>query len=188
MSAPIEEDVTDLLERARAGDVGARDRAVSALYRELSRLAHGKLAAESTITHLDTSALVHECWLRLAQGRSGRWEHRGAFFAYAASVMRSVIVDTVRDRNALKRGGGKGEVTLTTGLAEEVFAEDELERLEVALQALGKADAALLSLVEMRYFAGMTVEEIARHLELAPATVKRRWTMARAFLYREMTA
>ncbi len=187
MTQSAGDDVTALLDLAREGDARARDQVVATLYRELSRLARAKLHAESTLTNLDTSALVHECWLRLAQGKPGRWEHRGAFFAYAAAVMRSVIVDAARERNAQKRGGGQDRVTLTTGLADEMFADEELVRLDEALTALGGVDPELLTIVEMRYFAGLTIEDIAAQLDLSPATVKRRWQAARVFLYREIS-
>jgi RNA polymerase sigma factor (TIGR02999 family) len=181
-----DEDITGMLARARAGDAGARDGAVAALYRELSRMARSKLSAESTLTNLDATALVHECYIRLAQGAPGQWENRRAFFAYAGTAMRNVIVDVARERNASKRGGGLREVTLTTGVAGEVFAPDEIEHLEAALAALGKVDAQLLAIVEMRYFAGLTVEDVAQQLEISPRTVKRRWESARAFLYKKL--
>lgn len=180
------EAITGLLQSARAGDASARDRAVSILYRELGRLARAKLNAESTLTNLDATSLVHECWIRIAQGAPGRWEDRRAFFAYAAAVMRSVIVDVARERRAQKRGGDLVEVTFTTGVAEAVFAQDEIDQLDAALGALGKVDPQLLRIVEMRYFAGLTVEDIALELGLSPATVKRKWTSARTFLYAEM--
>ena len=169
-----EEDITGLLQSARAGDTAARDRAVAALYRELSRLARSRLHAESTLTNLDASALVHECWIRLAQGAPGRWENRRAFFAYASTVMRNVIVDVAREKNAQKRGGGLQEITFTTGVVDEV------------LKGLGAIDAQQLEIVEMRYFAGLTVEDVAQQLGLSPRTVKRKWQTARAFLFQEM--
>ncbi|APV50520.1 hypothetical protein BWI17_12965 [Betaproteobacteria bacterium GR16-43] len=181
-----EEDITALLAGARAGDTAARDRAVTALYRELSRLARSKLNAESTLTNLDATALVNECWIRLAQGAPGRWENRRAFLAYAATAMRSVIVDVARERNAQKRGSGVREVTLTTGVAEEAFAGDEIESLDSALRDLGKMNPQLLQIVEMRYFAGLTVEDVAVELGLSPMTVKRKWQSARAFLFKKL--
>ena len=182
----MEPDITAQLRAAREGDAAARDRVVATLYGELGRLARAKLNAESTITNLDASALVHECWIRLAQGEPGRWENRRSFFAYASAVMRSVIVDVVRERNAQKRGGGAKEVTLTTGLAEDVFQDEEIEQLDAALEALGKLDPALLRIVEMRYFGGLTVEDVAREMDVSGITVKRKWQVARAFLYQEM--
>jgi RNA polymerase sigma factor (TIGR02999 family) len=181
-----EEDITGLLASARAGDAAARDRAVTALYRELSRIARSKLNAESTLTNLDASALVNECWIRLAQGAPGRWENRRSFLAYAAAAMRSVIVDVAREKNAQKRGSGLREVTLTTGVAEDVFEQDEIEALESALRALEKVDAQLLRIVEMRYFAGLTLEDVAEELDLSPMTIKRKWQSARAFLFKEL--
>lgn len=183
-----DEDITALLAGARAGDAAARDRAFAALYRELGRLARGRLNAESTLTNLDATALVHECWLRLAQASPGRWENRRAFFAYAATVMRSVIVDVARERRAQKRGGGVAEVTLTTGVAGEAFTDDGIERLDAALRSLGAVDPQLLGIVELRYFAGLTVEEVGEQLGLSPRTVKRKWQSARAFLFDALRA
>jgi RNA polymerase sigma factor (TIGR02999 family) len=180
------EDITSLLAAARHGDIPARDRAFALLYAELGRLARAKLRAESTFTNLDVTALVHESYIRLAQAAPGRWENRRAFFAYASSVMRSVIVDVARERNAQKRGSGLRSLTLTTGVAEDVFAIEEVAQLDCALQALKKVDAQLLEIVEMRYFAGLTIEDIAGLLELSPTTIKRKWQTARAFLYTEL--
>lgn len=183
-----DEDITALLAHARAGDPLARDQVVSALHRDLSRLARAKLAAESTLTNLDATALVNECWIRLAQGAPGRWEDRRAFLAYAAAAMRSVIVDVARERNAQKRGSGLRELTLSTGVAGEAFREHDLEQLDLALRSLQKVDARLLSIVEMRYFAGLTLEDIAAEQGIALATVKRKWQAARAFLLKELRA
>jgi len=180
------EDITSLLAAARHGDIPARDRAFSLLYAELGRLARAKLRAESTFTNLDVTALVHESYIRLARTAPGHWEDRRAFFAYASSVMRSVIVDVARERNAQKRGSGLRSLTLTTGVAEDAFAIEEITQLDSALQALKKIDPRLLEIVEMRYFAGLTVEDIAGLLELSPTTVKRKWQTARAFLYKEL--
>jgi RNA polymerase sigma factor (TIGR02999 family) len=175
-------DVTQLLERARGGDSGARDLLFTQIYAELQKLARHKLGRESTLTQLDAPSLVHEAYLRLSQQPELPGHNRQMFFAYAATVMRSVIVDYVRSRNALRRGGDVQMVTLTSGDQEVVFKDLQIDTLDSALSALRQVDARCHQIVEMRYFAGLTIEEIADVLELSPATVKRDWHKARIFL------
>jgi RNA polymerase sigma factor (TIGR02999 family) len=175
-------DVTQLLQRAKDGDAGARDLLFTQIYAELQKLARQKLARESTLTQLDAPSLVHEAYLRLSHQPELPGQNRRMFFAYAANVMRSVIVDYVRGRDALRRGGDVEMVTLTTGDREAVFKDQEIDALDSALQVLQKVDARCHQIVEMRYFAGMTIEEIAGVLDLSPATVKRDWHKARTFL------
>lgn len=175
-------DVTQLLQRARDGDTGARDLLFSSIYNELQKLARQKLARKSTLTQLDAPSLVHEAYLRLQHQPELPGQNRRLFFAYAASVMRSVIVDYVRSRDALRRGGGVEIVTLVTGERQAVFKEQEVDALDSALKLLKRVDARCHQIVEMRYFAGLTIEEIADVLELSPATVKRDWHKARTFL------
>jgi len=175
-------DVTQLLQRARDGDTSARDLLFTQIYSELQKLARQKLAKESTLTQLDAPSLVHEAYLRLSQQPDLPGQNRRMFYAYAANVMRSVIVDYVRSRNALRRGGAVEIVTLHTGDQNAVFKDQEIETLDSALQVLKKIDERCHQIVEMRYFAGLTIEEIADVLELSPATVKRDWHKARAVL------
>lgn len=156
---------------------------MAALYRDLRRLAHSRLAAGGRNVLLDTTALVHESFLRLHSAGRLRMEDRGHFLAYAASAMRSVVVDYLRRRVSDKRGGGAEHVTLDTDLADRLGASDD-EILEVhdALGALAKIDERLVQVVEMRYFAGLTDAEIAESLEVSERTVRRDWERARLLL------
>lgn len=176
-------DITQLLDGARGGDAGALDALFSRVYSELHTLARQKLFRESTLTQLDAPSLVNEAYLRLIHQPEIPGANRRIFFAYAARVMRSVIVDYVRERQAQKRGGGVEELTLTTGEAEAVFDGAHIEPLDSALRALERIDERCHRIVEMRYFAGLSFEEIAESLELSVKTVKRDWQKARAFLY-----
>jgi RNA polymerase sigma factor (TIGR02999 family) len=152
------------------------------VYAELMRLARSQLARAGTMS-LDAPSLVHEAYLRLERQGFIASAQRNVFFAYCAQVMRAVIVDYVRERRAQKRGGGIALLTLTTGIADLAVGEEHVERLHEALQALDGIDARSHQVVELRYFGGLTEEEIADVLGISIATVKRDWRKARAFLY-----
>jgi RNA polymerase sigma factor (TIGR02999 family) len=161
----------------RGGDL------MTELYSELRRLARSRLAAGGRNVLLDTTVLVHESFLRLhGAGRVGL-EDRDHFMAYAATAMRSVVIDYLRRRASEKRGGDVEHVTLDTALGEVLGAQDD-EILDVheALESLGKVDPRLVQVVEMRYFAGLTEEEIGRALDVSARTVRRDWERARLLL------
>jgi RNA polymerase sigma factor (TIGR02999 family) len=178
-------DITELLKGAGAGDSAAADRLIAVVYAELHQLAASYLRRERPDHTLQTTALVHEAWIRLAGQRGTSWQNRGHFFGIAAQAMRRVLVDHARRRNAGKRVGDRA-VTLgdepgsTAGDSDEILAVDE------ALERLAALDARQARIVELRYFAGFTVEETAQALGISPATVKRDWTSARAWLQREL--
>ena len=153
------------------------------LYNELRRLARSRLAAGGRHTLLDTASLVHEAFLRMQRDGGVSLNDREHFLAYAATTMRSVVIDFVRRRNADRRGGGVEHVTLDTRAAEQLGASDE-EILAVhdALETLAKVDPRLVSVVEMRYFAGLSDAEIASALGLSDRTVRRDWDRARLLL------
>ena len=179
-------EITELLDQARQGDTSARERFFTRVYSELDRLAKRHLSGQSPLTMLDGPGLVHEVYLRLAQQESLPGSDRAAFLAYASRVMRSVIIDYVRSRNAQRRGGGQRMLTLNTGVADQSFSEPQLESLGDALESLERIDERAHRVVEMRYFGGLEIEEIASFLDVSPATVKRDWTKARAYLMHSM--
>jgi RNA polymerase sigma factor (TIGR02999 family) len=170
--------------RARPpADEADLDRLSPELYGQLRRLARSRLAAGGRSVLLDTTSLVHESFLRLQGAGRLRIEDRNHFLAYAATAMRSVVIDFVRRRQSDKRGGGADHITLDTDVAEQLGASDD-EILEVhdALESLGKIDARLVKVVEMRYFAGLSDDEIGAALDLSARTVRRDWERARLLL------
>jgi RNA polymerase sigma factor (TIGR02999 family) len=153
------------------------------LYNELRRLARLRLAGGGRHTLLDTASLVHEAFLRMQRDGGVTVNDREHFLAYAATTMRSVVIDFVRRRNADRRGGGAEHVTLDTRTAEELGAsDDEILAVHEALETLARVDARLVSVVEMRYFAGLSDAEIAAALGLSDRTVRRDWERARLLL------
>ena len=150
-------DVTVLLARAHRGDAQARNELFDCLYLELNRLAGQKLARESTFTHLDAPSLVHETYLRLVGQTSIPVENRRVFFAYAAAVMRSVIVDYVRRRGAGKRGKGELHVTLSGNDPEAAPPPTDVEALDAALRQLAEVDSRAHEIVQLRYFGGLSL-------------------------------
>ena len=177
--------ITLILNRALAGDSAARERIYELLYAELLRLARSHLAGSGALS-LNPSVLVHEAYLRMLGRDATPMRDRRAFFAYASTVMRSVLVDHVRAGAAEKRGGPMGPVTLTTGVLNSVVAEEDFSRLNDALEELRSVDARGFRVVELRYFAGMTEEDIAEELAVSVPTVKRDWRKARAFLFEQL--
>jgi RNA polymerase sigma factor (TIGR02999 family) len=176
-------DLTLLLERSRHGDSQARDELFASVYAELNRLARQKLAGQPQFTNLNPASLVHEAYLHLVRQAGVPGANRHVFFGYAAKVMRNVIVDYVRQRGAQKRGKQAIHLTLTGSEPEVPASGPEVEELDRALRQLAQVDARAHEIVEMRYFAGLSVEEVADALGISPATVKREWQKARAFLF-----
>jgi RNA polymerase sigma factor (TIGR02999 family) len=176
-------DLTDLLRRAQQGDPEAADALFAATYRELRRLARARLRAGGRSTLLDTTSLVHESYLRFVAARSLQLEDRVHFMRYAGRVMRSVIVDFIRRRQAGRRGGGVAHVHLTLGGVEgPATGESEILRVHEALEELARLDARMAQVVEMRYFGGLTETEIAESLAVTDRTVRRDWEKARLWL------
>jgi RNA polymerase sigma factor (TIGR02999 family) len=152
-------------------------------YRELRQLARARLRAGGRNTLLDTTALVHESYMRLSRNDQARFPDRARFLVYAGRAMRSVIVDFARKRLAERRGGDAAHVAFTTQLAGgELAADAEILQVHEALEALAKVDARMAQVVELRYFAGLTEPEVAQALGVTDRTVRRDWTQARLFL------
>ena len=165
----------------------AHEQLYEALYDELRRLARARLASGGRNVLLDTTALVHESFLRFANAGELRIEDREHFYRYAGHVMRSVIVDIARASLAERRGGGAGCVTLDTAIGDGATSgEDEVIRVHEALEELALHDQRMVQVVEMRYFAGMTETEIAAALGVTDRTVRRDWEKARLLLARSL--
>jgi RNA polymerase sigma factor (TIGR02999 family) len=176
-------DLTDLIHRAQRGDAGAVDALFATVYPELRRMARGRLRKHQRNTLLDTTELVHESYMRFVQTGRLRLEDRTHFMGYAGRIMRSVIVDTVRERLAQRRGGDRSPVTLDSQIAAP-GADAMAQVLEVheALDGLSQHDPRLVQVVELRYFAGMTDSQVAESLGVAERTVRRDWEKARLLL------
>ena len=176
-------DISELIRRTNANEPGAQDALFSAAYGELRKLARSRLRDGGRNTFLDTTALVHESYLRFLKTGQLRLEDRRAFFGYASKVMRSVIVDSVRERRAERRGGDLLEITLDTQAAARLpSGEAEVLHVHEALLALEAAEPRLAQVVEMRYFGGYTEIEIAEALDVTERTVRRDWDKARLLL------
>jgi len=176
-------DITSLLKAAAEGDRQAADRAFALLYADLQRLAHSRMNRSGNVTMLDTTALVHESWLRFQGAGNAAFEDQQHFMGYAARVMHSVVVDFVRTRRAARHGGGIEHVTLNTAIGDAVFRhDDEILRVDEAMQQLALADKRLHDVVELRYFGGLSEAEIAAILGVTERTVQRDWQKARLFL------
>jgi RNA polymerase sigma factor (TIGR02999 family) len=180
-------DITQLLNRAREGDRQAFDQLFQALYPDLRRIARARLAPHVRGTMLDTTALVHEAYLKFEQAARLTPGDRSHFLAYAAQVMRSIIVDAARAGRSQRRGGDAAQVTLDTDVAETAAAgEEQIIDVDAALQRLAQVDERLARVVEMRYFGGMTEAEIGEALGITERTVRRDWEKARLLLADEL--
>jgi RNA polymerase sigma factor (TIGR02999 family) len=177
------EEITLLLQRARTGDKAALDRIFELLQPELRQAAHRRLARLPHDGSVGTTALVNECYLKLVQRDGVSTEDRAHFVAYAASAMRSIIVDAARAARADRRGGGAQHVEIDTALMESIGNPvGEILDVHAALEELARVDARLVQVVEMRYFAGLSDEEIASSLGVTDRTVRRDWAKARLLL------
>jgi RNA polymerase sigma factor (TIGR02999 family) len=187
MDAEPRHDVTELLLRWRGGDQQALERMLPLVYDELRRLARRYLQQEQPGHTLQSTALVHEAYLRMMDQKA-TWQNRAHFFGIAAQMMRRVLVDHARSRGAAKRGEGARRVTLDAGIVAPVKTEVDIEALDEALAHLRKIDPRQEKIIELRFFAGLSVEDTSEVLQLSPSTVKREWATAKAWLYRELTA
>jgi RNA polymerase sigma factor (TIGR02999 family) len=181
-------DVTQILSAIEKGDPSAADQLLPLVYDELRRLARQKLAREQPGQTLDATALVHEAYLRLIGPADGKcWKDRGHFFAAAAEAMRHILVDRARRKRRGKHGGGRQRVMLDDATPAPPAAGDDLLALDAALTRLAVADPDAAAVVQIRYFAGLSVEQAAESLGMSRATAYRHWTFARAWLRQQLT-
>lgn len=180
------EEVTQLLKDGSSGDQAALDKLFPLVYDELRRLASGYMRRERANHTLQTTALVHEAYLRLIGQRDISWKSRIHFFAVAARVMRRVLIDHARTRQYAKRGGGAIRLSLDEVAILSDERADELVALDEALNELAKLDPRQSRIVELRFFGGLTLAETAEVLKISPDTVNRDWNLAKAWLYRQV--
>jgi RNA polymerase sigma factor (TIGR02999 family) len=180
------QEITELLSAWQAGDEEARNRLVPLVYRELRRMAHHYLRRERPDHTLQTTALVHEAYLRLVGQDRVRWQNRSHFFGVAAQLMRRILVDYARSQKRRKRGGDSLRVPFEETAFVSPHKSGAILGVDDALRRLETLDARMSRVVELRFFGGLTVEETAEALGMSEATVARDWEVARAWLYREI--
>lgn len=183
---PLPENITHLLKEWNDGDERALDRLTPLVYEELRQQAARYLRRERQNHTLQTTALINEAYLRLIDAKEVRWQGRAHFFAIAANLMRRILVDHARRRDAEKRGGSQIRLTLDRAVARAEQSEVDVMAIDQALTRLAIIDEQQAQIVELRYFSGLSVEETAMALGISPRTVKRDWSVARAWLRREI--
>lgn len=179
-------DITGLLVDWSKGDKSALEKLLPMVERELHRLAHSYMRRENPDHTLQTTALINETYLRLVDQRKVQWQNRAHFFGIAAQIMRRILLNYARDQNRLKRGGRAIHVSLSEAMIMPAEKDREIIALNDALVKLEELDARKSKVVELRYFGGLSVEEVAEVLKVAPITVMRDWQFAKAWLAREM--
>ena len=180
-------DVTRILSEIEAGDPAAAEQLLPLVYQELRKLAAARLAHEKPGQTLQATALVHEAYLRLAGGENGQhWESRGLFFAAAAEAMRRILIESARRKLRLKHGGQRERVDLDSACAVTDAPSLDLLALDEALNRLAAAEPVKAELVKLRFFAGLTMPEAARALDISLATAERHWAFAKSWLYAEL--
>jgi RNA polymerase sigma factor (TIGR02999 family) len=187
MSERERSDVTLILRQWEQGDQEALNRLVPLVYEELRRIAARHLRSERSSHTLQTTALVHEAYFRLVDENRIHWQSRAHFLGVAARLIRNILVDHARTHNAAKRGGGAQKLQLEEALAASGDTDAEILAVDDALSALANIDAQQARIVELRFFAGLTIEETAEALQISPSTVKRDWILAKTWIYKELS-
>ena len=186
MENPPRSEVTELLQQWSSGQREALDQLLPQVYAELRRLAASYFRRERPHHTLQPTALVHEAFVKLVDQRAVRWQNRAHFFGIAAQLMRRILVDHARARDAAKRGAGEAPLSLEEWQLTAPGVDFEILALDEALTRLASIDPRQSRVVELRFFAGLTMDETAEVLHVSPATVGREWTLARAWLYAEI--
>ena len=186
MTEALTHEVTQLLIDWSNGDRAALDKLLPVVEQELRRLAHHYMSRERAGHTLQTTALVNEAFVRLVNRKNIQWQNRAHFFGIAAQLMRTILVDHARSHACAKRGGGAGKLELNEALVVSQQKASEVIALDEALKQLALIDPQQSRIVELRFFGGLTVEEAAEVLHVSPATIKREWSTAKAWLYREL--
>jgi RNA polymerase sigma factor (TIGR02999 family) len=184
--ATSKHEVTRLLVSLGDGDSTALDRLMPLVYSELRRLAKARLGSERSDHTLNTTALVHEAYLKLADQNRINWQSRAQFFALASQAMRRILVDYARRRNAAKRGGNNVVNIREADSVASDMKTDDLVALDESLKRLAEVDPRQSQIVECRFFGGLSIEETAKVVGVSTATIKREWAVARAWLYRDL--
>jgi RNA polymerase sigma-70 factor (ECF subfamily) len=179
-------EVTALLSRLTQGDEAAADRLMPLVYDELKRLARGYMRRERQDHTLQTTALVHEAYLKLVRQQATNWHCRSHFFGIAAQLMRRILIDYARGNLREKRGGAQVILPLDEALAFSSEHSEDLLKIDEALNRLAKLDPRQSQVVELRFFGGLSVDETAEYLNVSPKTVKRDWSVAKAWLHAEL--
>ena len=180
-------DVTHVLQSIDSGDAKAAGELLPLVYEQLRNLAAHKMAQEAPGQTLQPTALVHEAWMRLTGNENVKWEGRAHFFGAAAEAMRRILIENARRKRALRHGGGQQRLDILDVEISGETRDDELLSLSEALDKFVLVDKQKAALVKLRYFAGLTIEEAGKTLGISPATAKRYWTYARAWLYDEIS-
>ena len=179
--------VTQILSQIESGDLSAADKLVPLVYDDLRQLAAAKLAHESAGQTLQATALVHEAYLRLMEGAAtSKWDSRGHFFSAAAEAMRRILVEGARRKKRLKHGGDKLRQELDAAEIAAPEPREDLLALDAALDKLARTDRSAAELVQLRYFAGLTLPEAAQAMHISPRSADRLWAYARAWLHQEL--
>lgn len=178
--------ITQLLLAWRNGEAAALDDLMPVVHRELKRIARNFMRRQRVGHTLQTTALVNEAFVRLVDSDKVNWQDRSHFFAISAQLMRRVLVDAARRKNSTKRGGERIRVTLTGDIQSAPADQVDVIAIDDALERLGKLNHRQCQIVELRYFGGLTEDEVAETLDISPRTVRRDWNVARAWLYREL--
>jgi len=180
-------EITQLLDAWSSGNQSALDQLYPLVYDELHRLARRYMSREKKDHTLQTTALINEAYVRLVDQRNVHWANRSHFFAISAQIMRRILIDHARSQAYAKRGGGQQQVSLDETATLQVTRADDLLKLDDALNSLAEIDQRRSRVVELRYFGGLSNQEIAQALGISPNTVTRDWNMARAWLYQQLT-